>query len=179
MTKNTVVDYTLFESIISAREVEKGEVVLAEGEICRSVYFVEQGYLRTYYAREDGDLISLNFTFESDFASNLKSAINREPSKLTIEAGEDSMLWIFDLNKLTPELKAKPEVGMFIRRMHMQMLLAAEARGNLLKIFNATERYRYLEINTPQILQRVPLKHLASFLGISRETVSRIRAKKS
>ncbi len=60
----------------------------------------------------------------------------------------------------------------------MQMLLASETRGDLLKIYTPAERYHYIERNTPHVLQRVPLSHLASFLGVSRETLSRIRAKK-
>ncbi|HLZ16638.1 MAG TPA: Crp/Fnr family transcriptional regulator [Cyclobacteriaceae bacterium] len=168
----------LFKAVMSSRRLKKGEIVLQEGTVCRAVYFVEEGYLRTYYNKEDGSIVNLNFTFEGEFTGDLKSAISREPSTLSIEAGEDSLLWIFDLNKLSPEMKSHPSVSRFIRRTALQMLLASEARGNLLKMYTPAERYHYLERNTPHVLQRVSLSHLASFLGVSRETLSRIRAKK-
>lgn len=179
MTDLPEVDGEVFNAVMSASRFKKGEIVLQEGTVCRAVYFVEEGYLRTYHNKEDGSVVNLNFTFEGEFTSNTKSAINREPSKMSIEAGEDTLLWIFDLDKLSPEMKSQPLVSQFIRRTTMQMLLASEARGNLLKIYTPAERYHYIERNNPHILQRVPLSHLASFLGVSRETLSRIRAKKA
>ena len=172
-------DNALFNTVMSSKRLKKGEILLQEGSVCRAVYFVEQGYLRTYYNREDGSTVNLNFTFEGEFTSNLKSAIGREPSKLSIDAGEDTLLSIFDLDKLSPEMKTQPLVSQFIRRTTMQMLLASEARGNLLKIYSPAERYHYIEQKIPHILQRISLSHLASFLGVSRETLSRIRAKKA
>ena len=179
MTDLSEVDREVFNAVMSARRLKKGEIVLQEGTVCRAVYFVEEGYLRTYYNKEDGSVVNLNFTFEGEFTSNTKSAINREPSKMSIEAGEDALLWVFDLDKLSPEMKSLPSVSQFIRRTAMQMLVASETRGNLLKIYTPAERYHYIERNIPHILQRVPLSHLASFLGVSRETLSRIRAKKA
>lgn len=178
MTGLSDVDYALFNVLMNARHLKKGEIVLQEGMVCRAVYFVEKGYLRTYCNKEDGDIVNLNFTFEGEFTSNVKSAISREPSTMSIEAGEDTLLWIFDLDKLSPEIKSQPSVSQFIRRTTMQMLLASETRGNLLKIYTPAERYRYIEQHSPHFLQRISLSHLASFLGISRETLSRIRAKK-
>ena len=168
----------LFDALISSRRLKKGEIILQEGTVCRGLYFVEEGYLRTYYNKEDGSVVNLNFTFEGEFTSNLKSAIGREPSNMSIEAGEDVLLWVFDLDKLSPEVKSHPSVGLFMRRVTMQMLLASEARGNLLKIYTPAERYHHIERDKPHVLQRVSLSHLASFLGVSRETLSRIRAKK-
>jgi CRP-like cAMP-binding protein len=178
MTDLPDADNAVFNAVISSRHLKKGEIILQEGTVCRSVYFVEQGYLRTYHNKVDGSIVNLNFTFEGEFTSNLKSVISREPSTMSIEAGEDTLLWIFDLDKLPPEMKTHPSVSRFIRRMTMQMLLASEARGNLLKIYTPAERYRYIEQHMPHVLQRVSLSHLASFLGVSRETLSRIRAKK-
>jgi CRP-like cAMP-binding protein len=179
MTDFSDPDIALLSVLTSSRHFKKGETILEEGVVCRAVYFVEQGYLRTYYNREDGSTVNLNFTFEGEFTSNLKSAIGREPSKLSIDAGEDTLLSIFDLDKLSPEMKTQPLVSQFIRRTTIQMLLASETRGNLLKIYSPAERYQYIEQKIPHILQRVSLSRLASFLGVSRETLSRIRAKKA
>jgi CRP-like cAMP-binding protein len=178
MSERSDADNALFDAVISPRRLKKGEVLLQAGAVCRAIYFVEQGYLRTYARREDDNIVNLNFTFEGEFACNIKSAIEREPSTLSIAAGEAAALWIFDLDKLSPEIKSLPAVSGFMRRVALQMLLASEARADLLKIYTPPERYHYIEQHMPHLLQRVSLSHLASFLGISRETLSRIRAKK-
>ena len=142
MTDLSEVDREVFNAVMGARRFKKGETVLQEGTVCRAVYFVEEGYLRTYYNKEDGSVVNLNFTFEGEFTSNTKSAINREPSKMSIEAGEDALLWVFDLDKLSPEMKSLPSVSQFIRRTAMQMLVASETRGNLLKIYTPRSEER-------------------------------------
>lgn len=172
------VNDTLFSTVVSSVHLKKGDIILQEGSLCRAIYFVEQGYLRSYHIREDGSTINLNFTFEGEFTTDTNSVIKREPSAISIEAGEDTLLWLFDLNKVTPEIKSHPTVSLFMRRVTMQMLLTSEACSNLLKIHTPAERYAYIEQHKPHLLQRVSLSHLASFLGVSRETISRIRAKK-
>jgi CRP-like cAMP-binding protein len=161
----------------ACRRLKKGELLLKQGEVCRSFYLVEKGYLRTWY-NKDGVAINLNFTFEGNFASNLKSFRGREPSEINIDAGEDALIWVFEINNLSEKFGSNPEIMRFIRRLAISLLLASEAYSDLFKIYTPTERYRYIEKNNPQLLQRIPLSQMASYLGVKRETLSRIRAKK-
>jgi CRP-like cAMP-binding protein len=87
-TKISDEDVSLLLSWAEGLELKKGELLLKEGEVCRAFYLVEKGYLRTCY-NKDGIAINLNFTFEGDFAGNLKSIKSRQASELIIEAGED------------------------------------------------------------------------------------------
>jgi len=169
-------DFDLLTSVAELRKLKKGEALLNEGEICRSFYLVEQGYLRTWYDK-DGVPINLNFTFEGEFASNLKSFRNRQPSETSIEAGEDTSVWIFNLNSVTEKFGERPQLLRFIRRLALSMLLASEAHSDLFKIYTPTERYRYIEKHNPRLLQRISLSQIASYLGVTRETLSRIRGK--
>jgi len=157
---------------------KKGEAILKESEICQSFYLVGKGYLRSYYTK-DGVQINIHFTFEGHFTSNLKSYRNRTPSEMIIEAAEDTTIWVFNFRQLSDQLNNYPEIARFVRRLAISLLLASEEHSDLFKIYTPTERYRYIEKNNPQLLQRVSLSQLASYLGVTRETLSRIRAKNS
>jgi CRP-like cAMP-binding protein len=159
------------------RQLKKGEVLVNEGEECRSFFLVENGYLRNWH-NKDGTAINLNFTFEGGFTTNLKSFYTHEPSEFTIEAGEPAIVLIFDFDVIIKKFDADDRIVLFIRRVIAQLLLAYEEHINFYKMYTPTERYRYIEKNNPQLLQRVSLSQLASYLGVKRETLSRIRAKK-
>jgi CRP-like cAMP-binding protein len=169
-------DLSMLLSCAENRKLKKGESVLKEGDVCRSFYLVDKGYLRTWY-NKNGVPINLNFTFEGDFTSNFKSFKSRQPSEYIIEAGETSSVWVFDFNIISTQYKGYPQITLFIRRLAIRLLLAADEHSNLFKMYTPTERYRYIEKNKPQLLQRISLSQLASYIGITRETLSRIRSK--
>jgi len=170
-------DISLLVSCVVSKELKQGEPLLKEGEVCRAFYLVEKGYLRTHY-NKDGVRINLNFTLEGNFTTNIKSFKTHELSEFTIEAGEDTSVSIFDLDVIAKEFNSHPQIILFIRRLAMHLLLAAEEHSKLFKMYTPTERYRYIEKNNPALLQRISLSQIASYLGVTRETLSRIRAKK-
>jgi len=169
-------DIPLLVSCTRSRELKKGEPLLKEGEVCRSFYLVEKGYLRTWY-NKDGVTINLNFTLEGDFTTNIISLKSHKASEFTIEAGEHTSVSVFDLDIIANEFNSHPQILLFIRRLASHLLLASEEHSNLFKMYTPTERYRYIEKNNPRLLQRISLSQLASYLGVTRETLSRIRGK--
>ncbi|MFL9485072.1 Crp/Fnr family transcriptional regulator [Chitinophagaceae bacterium LWZ2-11] len=170
-------EFSLLTEAVEKRDFKKGDKLLKEGDVCRSFYLVDKGYLRTYYNKE-GVAINLNFTFEGSFTSNLKSVKSKQGSEVTIEAGEDSSVWVFNINTISERFKLHPQILLFVRRLTVRLLLASEEHSNLFKIYTPTERYRYIEKNNPQLLQRISLSQMASYLGVTRETLSRIRSKR-
>ena len=169
-------DVDLLMSCAVAQTLKKGEILLNEGEICRSFYLVDRGYLRTYYYKT-GVAVNLNFTFEGSYATNIKSVKSKQPSDLVIEAGEDTVVWIFDLDIIAEKFDSHPQIILFIRRISTLLFVASEEHSNFFKMYTPTERYLYLEKNNPMLLQRVSLSQIASYLGVARETLSRIRKK--
>jgi CRP-like cAMP-binding protein len=169
-------DKQLLINCTQEQSYKKGEAILKEGEICQAFFLVAKGYLRSYYDK-DGVQINVNFTFEGNFTANLKSYRNRTPSEMVIEAAEDTTVWIFNFRILFNQLNDHPEIARFVRRLAISLLLASEEHSDLFKIYTPTERYRFIEKNNPQLLQRVSLSQIASYLGVTRETLSRIRAK--
>ncbi len=168
-------EWALLKGTATPKEFKRGERLLNEGDICRAYFFVEKGYLRTYY-NKDGVEINLQFSFEGDFTTNFKSLKNEKPSHFIIEAGEKSRVWIFDREKMKPLYFEKEAIGLLLRRLAMQLLLSSEEYSNLYKISTPTQRYEYIERHKPHLLQRLSLSQLSSYLGVTRETLSRIRS---
>jgi CRP-like cAMP-binding protein len=165
----------LFE-IANKRQFAKGEIILKQGQICKTIMFVEKGYLRTFIDK-DGTEINTDFTFEGNFTTNLKSLRSASSADNSIQAGEITTIYEFDKDKLLELYNVSAEIESFGRKLLEQLLIAQEEHINLFKIYSPTERYQYLQTNKPEILQRISLSQLSSYLGIARETLSRIRKK--
>jgi len=156
------------------QKLDKGQILLKEGQVCRYIYFIETGLLRTYYIK-NGKEINLNFAFEDSFVTNLKSFLSERPSAYCISASEDTTVWKFSRIQLLDLYRQSGELESFGRKLMERLLIRQEDHSNLFKLYNPAERYHYIAKYSPQLLQRVSLSQLASYLGISRETISRIR----
>lgn len=165
----------LFE-IAHQRQFTKGEIILKQGQICKTILFVECGYLRTFIDK-DGTEINTDFTFEGNFTTNLKSLRSASSADTSIQAGEITTIYEFDKDKLLELYNISAEIESFGRKLLEQLLIVREEHTNLFKIYSPAERYHYLQTNKPEILQRISLSQLSSYLGIARETLSRIRKK--
>lgn len=169
-------DISLLLSCAEGKSLKKGEILLNEGDYCNSFYFVENGFLRTYY-NKNGTAINIAFTFEGGFTTNLKCFKQRIPSDLIIEAGEETIVWGIQFRKIASEADQHAQISKFIRRITINMLLIAEEYSKLFRIYTPQERYHYIAEHAPQLIQRVSLSQIASYLGVARETLSRIRAR--
>ena len=158
------------------KEYSKGQCILGEGQICNYLFFVEKGYLRTYI-NQDGKEINTGFTFEGNFTSNLQSLKKQEPSEFTIEAGEKSVVTFLNKDKLLEMYSRSSEIEVFGRRILGKLVLENIEYLNFCKLLSPKERYRYLMEKNLQIIQRVPVSQLSSYIGVARETLSRIRKK--
>ena len=162
--------------IANQRQYKKGNIILKQGQICQTIIFVEKGYLRTFIDK-DGKEINTDFTFEGNFTTNLKSLRNSSQSDTSIQAGEITTVYEFDKNKLLELYNVSAEIESFGRKLLEQLLIDQEEHINLFKLYSSTERYQYLQNNKSEMLQRLSLSQLSSYLGIARETLSRIRKK--
>lgn len=163
----------LFETV-HVEKLYRGQTLLKEGQICRNIYFIESGQLRTFY-NKNGKEININFWFENNFATNLKSLMTEAPSDFYITANEPTTVWKFNKDQLLYLYSQSCEIESFGRKVMEQLLIKQVEHSNLFKIYTPAERYHYVEKYYPELLQRVSLSQLSSYLGISRETISRIR----
>lgn len=161
-----------FEKITLA----KNEYLLEEGKVCRHLYFLETGALRGFYTL-DGKEITHWFGFENDFVTSFHSFITQAPAIENIQLLEGSILWAISKDTLTSLFDRYHEIERLVRIIYERYYIRLEERFVNAQFKTATERYENLLQHTPHLTERVPLGFIASYLGISQETLSRIRSK--
>jgi CRP-like cAMP-binding protein len=163
-------------AVLKPVELGKGSFLITEGKICQYVYFLERGCLRGYYNLE-GREITYWFAFENNFVTSLLSFVTRKPGMENIQLLEDCKLWAITYNDLQELYERHADISRLGRIMNERYYVMLEERVVSNHFKDAKERYDNLIANTPHILQRVPLGYVASYLGMTQETLSRIRSK--
>jgi len=167
----------LFMQSIVKKEFKKKELLEEEGKICNHLYFVEKGVARTFYYKS-GKEVTYWLAAENDFVGSMASFFSRTPSNKHVETLEDCILWIFDYTKLENLYTRSKEMERMGRLFANYGMSVLEKKFDDFHSMSAKERYDVLVSKHPQILQRVSLGIIASYLGITQETLSRIRGLK-
>lgn len=157
-------------------EVPKKQLILREGQTCDYIYVVIKGLLRRYYIK-DGQEVCALFMDEERMAVSVNSFYNRTPGYEYIETLEPSILARIHFNRLQKIYNDCDEFNYIARVITEQYFIRTEERLYLLRKQSAEERYVFFAEHYPHFLQRVPLQYIASYLGITLETLSRIRKK--
>lgn len=152
----------------------KNDYLLTEGKTCRHLYFLQKGALRGYY-NLDGKEITHWFAFEDDFVTSFHSFITQQPAVENIELLEGSILWAISKESVTRLLNQYHDIERLVRIAYENYYIRLEERYVNAQFKTASERYQNLLRQTPHIVERVPLGCIASYLGISQETLSRVR----
>ena len=161
-----------FEQVI----LSKNEYLVSEGKICRHLYFLEQGALRGFY-NLDGKEITHWFAFAPEFVTSFHSFITRQPAVESIQLLEGSILWAISKENVTRLMNSYHEIERLVRIAYEGYYIRLEERFVNAQFKTAAERYQNFLQQTPHILERVPLGYIASYLGITQETLSRIRSR--
>ncbi len=162
------------EQICSFHNFKKNEFVLKENAVCNGMYFVSKGLLRIFYYREDKE-ISEWFAFDNSFCFSIVSYFKKTPSSLIIQCIEDSEVITISREGLTELRNRNFEIANFAYTLISNSLIASQERMANIQFLTALERYENLLHLYPTMLHRVPLHYIASYLGVSAETLSRIR----
>ncbi len=166
----------LLDDAITPLSISAGTYLIIEGKVSDALFFIEEGYCRAFHVA-DGVEVNTDFYFENDFVANIKSLNTGTPSSYNVKASEDMRLMKIDRSRLLQAYKSSHEIETLGRKILETILQRQEEHAALFKIMDATERYRYLLHNRAEMLQRVSLSQLSSYLGVSRETLSRIRGR--
>lgn len=177
ITPFTEEEYKLIEPYFKMITLKKNEILLDEGQICNTFFIVESGLLRNYYNNNGLD-VNFSFTMENHFTTNFEAYVNREPSKIIIQAMEKSTVWEVNTRAYPKVPGSSSAFSTFIRRLALRTLMVNEEHHNMMRMHAPADRYQYIVDKKPELIQKIPLGHLASYLGITRETLSRIRNNK-
>ncbi|WP_158267664.1 Crp/Fnr family transcriptional regulator [Adhaeribacter arboris] len=167
----------IFSATLTFLEIKKGGYLLQADEVCPAIFFIVTGYYRSFYLN-DGEEKNTNFYFENSFATNVKSLTQNTKSDYFIQAEEQSSVIRLDKTKLLEAYKQSHEIERLGRKLLELILMNQEEHANLFKLFTPQQRYVYLQRTQPELFNRVSLTQIASYIGISRETLSRIRGRK-
>jgi len=166
---------TDFKKIMKIDFFSKKHLLHKEGTVCNHLFLIKKGIARSFY-HKDGKDITAHFAIENTTITAIDSFIQRKNSRYNIELLEDSEIISISHQDMHQLLNEKPYYEKYIRIFLEQIYIDLAERIEDLLFHTAKERYDKLVENTPNLLQRVHLKHIASFIGITQETLSRIRA---
>ncbi|MGX5690813.1 Crp/Fnr family transcriptional regulator [Arcticibacter tournemirensis] len=180
-TIRTLIRITADEEVIltglfKPLKLKSGEYFLEEGQLCRYVGFIEEGLVR-YHMNDNGNQKTLYFNKEGEFVSNYQSFLPREPSNTSIQAIEDTAMQVInyaDLQRLYSNVSEGEKLG----RLAIENVFLSSLQQ--LKSFykdSPTERYQQFLRSYPSLVQRIPQYHIASYVGIKPQSLSRIRRK--
>lgn len=168
-------DWMTISACFKQQTLEKDEILLEEGKICRHLYFIESGLLR-YFIYKDGNDITKFFTEAPYCFTSQVSFTAEKPATENIQAIEKSVVLQTTLKQANDLLELK-SWNTFIRKLIQEVQYYTEEILQEIQTETAENRYLKMLEKQPQLVQRIPLKHLASYFGIAPQSLSRIRKK--
>jgi CRP-like cAMP-binding protein len=165
----------LISNYFTLKQFTKNDFLLKEGNTCNESYFLEKGILRTFVADIDGNFITTNFYSPNIFVNEVLSFFKRIPSSENIQTLTDCTVWAITYDDLQICFHTIPEFREFGRMMLINNLSNMKNRMLGMIQLTAEKRYENLMEKQPEVLQNAPLKYIATYLGITDSSLSRIR----
>ena len=157
--------------------IQKNETILKEGQICHKLYFLEKGVGRSYYINDSGKYVTQWFFGEGSFMTSLGSFFQESPSLNYLEILETSDVYSISKENIDYLFNKYHKMETFGRIISTEMTSKISNKLNAIQFQTASDRYKYMLKEFPNISSRVSLGDIASYLGITQETLSRIRKK--
>jgi CRP-like cAMP-binding protein len=161
--------------ICSVIKIKKNQDLQSIGHTCKTIYYINKGTARIYYYK-DGIDITESFAFENNIIARVESLFTGNPSRKAIQILEDSEIVAINATQLFKLYDTYPEIERLFRKIFEVAYVDTVNRIEGIQFHSAEERYNALLLEEPNILKKVPLKHIASYLGITQVSLSRIRA---
>ena len=155
------------------RSIKSNDFVLTQGEICKDLLFVQKGCLRLYYMKDEIE-VSVWFSFQHTSAIEVQSFISGMPSNYFLQSIEDSEVFFLSKQEVNKLSLCQPKMQLMMRNFWEDVLLNLISRFTALQTDSAEKRYLDL-LSKPPYLNSIPLKYLASFIGVTPTSLSRIR----
>jgi CRP-like cAMP-binding protein len=167
-------EHELFENAFTFRQIPKKFKLVSKGEISSELYFINKGLIRLYYTKGTEEITGFIFK-ENLFASSYDSFLRRAPGIQTLESLEECDLLVITYDKLEELYQTLPKVNILIRKIAEQRFINTQQVLSSFLLESPEERYKRFEQQHKDLLQRVPQNIIASYLGITPVSLSRIR----
>jgi CRP-like cAMP-binding protein len=160
---------------LTPKKIRKRQYLLQEGDVCKFISFVERGTMRSYTVDEKGAEHIMQFALEGWMIADLYSFLTAEPATYNIDALEDCELVLISKASHEKLLASMWNYEKYIRLQLTNAYIAMQKRITSIISFTLDERYAYFNALYPDIVQRVPQHMIASYMGLTAETLSRVR----
>jgi len=167
----------LFASLLKRIELRKGEILINQGEIAQGSYWIESGLLRQYYYK-DGRDVTEHFASEGQGMMCINSLFRNEPSQLIIEALERSVVYQLHYQKLINLSETHTIFYTYLRKLYEAVLIMSQEKADSWRFETARERYDRFMVEFPEAAKRASINHIASYLLMTPESLSRVRSGK-
>lgn len=164
-----------FASVLKRREYRKDEIILEQGQISRYMYLIEKGIIRQFYYKE-GRNITEHFSCEEDVATCLESLFLKEPTRLNVEAIETSVIYLLDYAKFKDLSNSYSDINKLYQSILEYKLVVSQRKADSWRFESSHERYERFCKEYPSVAKRASIAHIASYLLMTPETLSRVRA---
>ena len=165
----------ILENLAERRDLNKGEMLIHQGQISRYIVFVAKGMLRQYYFK-NGKEVTEHFSYEGCILMCIESLLKQEPTRLVAEALEAATVYLLPYDRLLKLSEDIREINIFYRKVLEFSLITSQIKADSWRFETARERYNLLMKTHPEVIKRAPLSHIASYLLMTPETLSRVRA---
>ena len=162
-------------SILVRTEIKKGQNFLNEGDVCKQIGFVQKGLVRQYYYKNKKEF-TVHFSCEGDVFICIESFLRQVPSRLIVEALENTVIYGLPHDEVLALGAECYEIEVLYRGLLENSLILSQVKMDMFRMETANERYNRLLREQPEIVKRAPLSHIASYLLMTPETLSRVRA---
>lgn len=165
----------ILESIIVPQKYAKGEMILKEGEICRQFLYIDKGLVRQFYFKH-GKEVTEHLGQEQTIVMCIESLFKEEPTKLQVVALEPTTVYALPKADLERVAMHNVNIQILYRKILEESLITSQIHADLVRFETAQDRYKKLCKLCPQVVLRAPLVYIASYLQMTPETLSRVRA---
>ena len=165
----------ILESILVPMKFAKGEMILNEGEVCENIYYIDRGLIRQFYFK-NGKQITEHLGEDQTIFMCIESLFREEPTKLQVEAIEPSIVYALPKQRLEQVALHNVNIQILYRKILEESLIISQVHADLVRFETAQDRYKKMSKLNPQVILRAPLVYIASYLQMTPETLSRVRA---
>lgn len=171
----TLDELDILESVLVPMKFNKGQKILSEGEVCRNIYYIDRGLVRQYYHKH-GKEVTEYLADDHTIFMCIESLFREEPSAQQCDALETSYIYALPKAELERVALHNVNIQILYRKILEESLILSQVHADLVRFETAQDRYKRLCKLMPQVVLRAPLVYIASYLQMTPETLSRVRA---